>query len=55
MRQGPWFAFDNLYVRYCTAARGGVGVGRGSSDSNAEANADEEGKAKEGGNMVEDE
>ena len=41
---------DNIYGRYYTSTRGGVGRGR--SDANADADADEEGEAREGSTWV---
>ena len=51
MRRGPWFALDALYGRYYAAARGRFGRGR----SDADADADEEGEARKGGDLGEDE
>ena len=48
MRQGLWFALGDLYSRYYAVTRGGV------SAANAEAGVDEEGEAREGGNVGED-
>ena len=53
MKQGLWFALDDLYGRYYAAARGGVGRGR--SYAYADADTDEEVEAKEGVDVVEDE
>ena len=59
MQQGPWFALHNLYGRYYAAARGGGGVGRGrletDTDANADVDANEEGEARDGVEVGEDE
>ena len=46
---GRWFALDDLYGRYYTVTRGGVGHGR--LDSDKDADADEEGEARDGGDV----
>ena len=38
MQQGTWFALEDLYGRYYSAARGGVG--RSSPDADADVDAD---------------
>ena len=55
MRRGPWFSLDDLYGRYYSDAREGVGQSRSDTDSDrdADANADEEGDTREGGDMGE--
>ena len=48
MRQGLWFALEDLYCSYYATVRGGV-VGRGRSDADVDANTYVEGEAREGG------
>ena len=53
MQQGLWFDLEDLYGSYYAAMRGEVGLGR--SDANTDINADEDGEAREEGDIGEEE
>ena len=57
VQRGPWFKLDNLYGRYYAVARGGVGHGwlDANTDTNMDSDTDEEGEAREGGNLGKEE